>query len=310
MTVSSTAVTPSVTIIADHDTICGGTSVTFSAQPTNGGDVPGYQWKLNGNNVGFDLDSYSTDSLHSGDAVKVEMGSSLGCVTASTVTSNILQVAVQNCDSTLPTLMTRSYPAKEGDGGLTTLNALVTLDKPAQLPVSLHYFTSNGDAMAGLDYVAASGTLTIPAGDSSGTVQIRIIGDLLAESNERFNLNFSNAVNVTLPADPQSRIMIIDDDKGKKNTVSASDQSPLEETSLKIPTSARRNQVWFIPRIGEHANEVLIVNVQGQVVSKFDNYQNQMPLANVSAGLYFYRIKTVDGKNQVKYYSGRLLITE
>ena len=311
MIVSSTPVTPSVTIVADHDSICTGTLVTFYAQPTNGGDVPGYQWKLNGNNVGDDIDTFSTDLLHSGDAVKVEMNSSIGCTTASIVTSNTIQIAVQNCDPTIPVLMIRSYPVKEGNAGLTTLNAEVTLDKPATLPVSVHYATSNDDAIAGLDYLPASGTLTIPVGSSSGVIPLQIVGDLLKENNERFNLNFSNPVNVVLPSDPHSKVMIIDDDKGSgNNTVAATDRIPAEDELLKIPSVAKRNQVWTIPQIGNYKNEVSIMNTQGQTVKRFVNYQNQLPLNNVSAGLYFYRIFMVDGKNQIKYYSGRLLITE
>ncbi len=105
--------------------------------------------------------------------------------------------------------------------------------------------------------------------------------------------------------------MIIDDDKGKiNNTITRKDQPAMEDGSLKIPSVARRNQVWMIPQIGRYENEILIMNVQGQLLSRFVNYQNHTPLANVSAGLYFYRIRILDGHGQVKYYSGRLLITE
>jgi hypothetical protein len=187
----------------------------------------------------------------------------------------------------------------------------VTLDTIATLPVSVHWTTSNGDATAGSDYIAANGTLMIPAGSSSGVIQLKIIGDLLKESNESFWINFSSPVNVTLPADPKSKVMIIDDDKEKGNShVTTTDRIPTEDELLKIPTVAKRNQVWTIPQIGNYKNEVSIMNAQGQTVKRFVNYQNQLPLNNVSAGLYFYRIFMVDGKNQNRYYSGRLLITE
>ena len=47
-----------------------------------------------------------------------------------------------------------------------------------------------------------------------------------------------------------------------------------------------------------------------QVVSSVMNYQNKRPIPNVALGLYFYRIRVVDGEGQVRYYSGRLMITE
>jgi len=216
----------------------------------------------------------------------------------------------ENCIQDLPTLITRAYPVKEGDAGLTTLNIEVSLDKPAQLPVSVKYKTINEDAIAGTDYEFASGTLMIPVGKTSGSLQVKIIGDLLRESNERFKINFSDPANVLLPADPNSRVMIIDDDKGKPNSASPNKEVMTEAATFKIPTVARRNTVWMIPQIGNYENEVLIVNVQGQVVSRFVNYHNQSALGNVSTGLYFYRIRIMENPGQYKYYAGRLLITE
>jgi len=219
----------------------------------------------------------------------------------------------ENCDttSTLPVMTVRMYPVKEGDVGYTMLNVQVTLDKPAPLPVAVHYSTSDEDATARLDYVAASGWLHIPVGSLSATIQFRIIGDLLREKNERFTINYADPVNVTFNGEPRSQVMIIDDDKRKiNNTIAHVDKIAIGEQLLKIPNLAKRNQVWMIPQIGEYENEILIINAQGQPVSRFVNYQNYAPLNNVAAGLYFYQIRTLDGDGQVKYYSGRLLITE
>ncbi len=66
----------------------------------------------------------------------------------------------------------------------------------------------------------------------------------------------------------------------------------------------------MIPGIEVYENEILIMNAQGQLVSRFVNYQNHIALSNVATGLYFYRIRILDGRGQVKHYSGRLLITE
>jgi hypothetical protein len=150
----------------------------------------------------------------------------------------------------------------------------------------------------------------IPAGKTSGSLQVRIIGDLLRESNERFKINFSEPVNVILPADPNSRVMIIDDDKGKSNSASPNKDLMTETVPFKIPTVVKRNTVWMIPQIGNYENEVLILNVQGQIVNKLINYKNQTPVGNVAAGLYFYRIRITERDGQNRYYSGRLLITE
>ncbi|HLP55658.1 MAG TPA: T9SS type A sorting domain-containing protein [Fluviicola sp.] len=93
-------VTPSVLIsVSPGTTICAGTSVTFTASPTNGG-TPSYQWKVNGSNVGTNSATYVTSSLNNGDVVTCEMTSSLSCVTSSTATSNGISMAVNPTVST------------------------------------------------------------------------------------------------------------------------------------------------------------------------------------------------------------------
>jgi hypothetical protein len=83
-------VTPSVSISASPgSTICAGTNVTFTATPTNGG-TPSYQWKLNGNNVGTNSNTYSNNALVNGDQVSVVMTSSLANASPQTATSNII----------------------------------------------------------------------------------------------------------------------------------------------------------------------------------------------------------------------------
>jgi len=66
----------------------------------------------------------------------------------------------------------------------------------------------------------------------------------------------------------------------------------------------------MIPQISNYENEVMILNVQGQVVNRFINYKNQTAVGNVASGLYFYRIQIKETGGQFKYYTGRLLITE
>ena len=58
-----------VAIAASATKICNGTNVTFLTSITNGGVSPAYQWKKNGNNVGTNSNSYSSNSLHNGDIV-------------------------------------------------------------------------------------------------------------------------------------------------------------------------------------------------------------------------------------------------
>ncbi len=97
----------SVTISANPSgAICAGTSVTFTATPTNGGTTPTYQWKLNGGNVGSGTSSYTTSALTNGNTVSVVMSSNATpCLTGSPATSNTITMVVNNLPGT-PTVGT------------------------------------------------------------------------------------------------------------------------------------------------------------------------------------------------------------
>ncbi|MCW5920777.1 MAG: hypothetical protein KIS77_00390 [Saprospiraceae bacterium] len=96
MTVSTT-LTPSVSITANPgNTICSGTSVTFTAIPTNGGATPSYQWKKNGADVGTDADTYTDTGLVDGDQILVVLTSNAPCANPLTATSNTITMTVAN----------------------------------------------------------------------------------------------------------------------------------------------------------------------------------------------------------------------
>ncbi|MEM1060281.1 MAG: cellulose binding domain-containing protein [Verrucomicrobiota bacterium] len=100
----------------------------------------------------------------------------------------------------------------EGTGNGAVAVFTVTLDAPADDPVRIDYATSNGTARAGEDYLAASGTLLIPAGQSSGRISVQVVGDTADELDETAVLNLSNPRNAEL-ADNAAVLTIRDDDE-------------------------------------------------------------------------------------------------
>ena len=75
--------------------------------------------------------------------------------------------------------------------------------------ITVNYATVDGSATAGLDYVAASGQVTIPAYQSMQTFSVTVNGDLLQEAQENFAVQISNPVNATLGT--SSATYLIDD---------------------------------------------------------------------------------------------------
>jgi hypothetical protein len=119
----------------------------------------------------------------------------------------------------------------EGNTGQMPFVFAVSLSSAYDAPVTVDWTTANGSATAGSDYRAASGTLTIPAGQTTGTITILVNGDRLAEANETFYVNLSGATNALIIygystgtiVDDEPRISISDvtryEGNGKKTTL-------------------------------------------------------------------------------------------
>ncbi len=121
----------------------------------------------------------------------------------------------------------------ESDG-----TAVVTVKRGSAInAASVKYATVDGSAIAASDYTTVSGTLNFAVGERSKTIAIPIINDKVAESNENFTLQFSNASGVNLTSQDKAVISIIDDDPGlftKEVVVSGIDRPTFIDW---IPTS-------------------------------------------------------------------------
>ena len=80
----------------------------------------------------------------------------------------------------------------EEDAG-AVLAFAVTLSRAASRALTVDYATSDGSAQAGVDYTAASGTLTFQAGESSRTIEVGVLDDAHDEGEETLTLRLSNA---------------------------------------------------------------------------------------------------------------------
>jgi len=117
--------------------------------------------------------------------------------------------------TTLPPAVTiRDATVTEGNSGTANAAFVVALSAPSGTNVSVDYATSDGTALAGSDYVAGSGTLTIPAGQPIGLIDITVKGDAESEwPRETFHVNLDNPVACAI-ADGTGVGTIADDDVG------------------------------------------------------------------------------------------------
>ena len=91
------AVTPAITLSITNGSqnTCAGTSVTFTANATNGGSTPNYNFKVNNiSKQSGSSNTYTTSALLNNDVVIGELTSNANCATILVVNSNSITVAV------------------------------------------------------------------------------------------------------------------------------------------------------------------------------------------------------------------------
>ena len=108
----------------------------------------------------------------------------------------------------LPTLSIGDAQVVEDAG---SAEFTVTLSAVSASAVTVAYATSDGTATAGNDYTATSETLTIGAGDRTGTISVPVLNDTDDEEDETFTVTLSNPAHATIRG-AAGRGTILDDD--------------------------------------------------------------------------------------------------
>ena len=80
----------------------------------------------------------------------------------------------------------------------STIDFTVSLSRSSTRTITVNYATQNGSATAGQDYTSKSGTLTFAANETSKTVSVSLLSDIIDEGNETFTLRLSSPSNAVL----------------------------------------------------------------------------------------------------------------
>ena len=139
--------------------------------------------------------------------------------------------------ATLPKLSIADVSVIEGDTGERAGVVTVSLSAPSLLPVTGRYATRNRTAVAGSDYLANSGTLTISPGQTTSTFSVIVVGDTLDENDESFEIVLTLPTNATI-SKAIGTVTIPDDDLPPTITVSDSLTQEGNAASLVVSLSS------------------------------------------------------------------------
>lgn len=115
-----------------------------------------------------------------------------------------------NIYGTKPTVSvsaTDANASENGDPGEFT----ITRTGNTKNPLTVNY-SFGGNAIQGVDYTAASGSIVIPTGQSKVTIPITPINDAISEGNEAVVLNLIDSNTYTVGTEGSDRVVIADND--------------------------------------------------------------------------------------------------
>jgi hypothetical protein len=178
----------------------------------------------------------------------------------------------------------------EGDSGSVMMEFAVSRTGDLTVPVIVGYTTADGTAKAGIDYTAETGTVSIPAGATSTTIDIPVTGNLLLQADRTFSVTLTGADGGHTPAGfgvqqpfstgfgPFSVVVADLNNDGKPDLAVANDNSNTVSVLLNT-TAAGATTSSFAPR----QDFATATNPVSVVVGDF-NRDNMPDLAIVEQG--------------------------
>jgi VCBS repeat-containing protein len=101
-------------------------------------------------------------------------------------------------DDSLYQLSVGNASVNEGNSGTTWAVFPVTLNQASPGTITVDFYTSGGDATAGVDYYQTTGTLLLSPGETATTISVPILGDTEAEPDEVFFVVLANPTGAAL----------------------------------------------------------------------------------------------------------------
>jgi Calx-beta domain/Domain of unknown function (DUF4114) len=159
-------------------------------------------------------------------------GGSLGIVDPTTLAN-----AITITDNDLPPVIKISdVTVLEGKTGTTNATFTVTLSNPSSRITTVDYATADDTALAGSDYTKIdTTTLSFAPGETSKTITVEIVGDLVDEIDKTFKVNLTNPTNATLGTEKVATGAILNDDTPITLTIGDADAAETKADETKNP---------------------------------------------------------------------------
>ena len=106
----------------------------------------------------------------------------------------VVTVIDNDSRSRAPVAAVGDVAVDEGDG---VARFVITLDQAATAPVTVSYRTLDGTAVSGSDYTGRTGSVTFAAGETAKAVDVAILNDATAETEEGFTFKLTGIAGVT-----------------------------------------------------------------------------------------------------------------
>ena len=136
--------------------------------------------------------------------------------------------------------------SSSGAESVSSAGLTVDLSAASGKDVTINYVVTGTATGSGTDYTLANGTLTISAGETSGTINISsIIDDLIDEADETVIVTLSNPTNAVLGTENVHTYIINDNDSAPVidfNAISSSRTESVSSTDLTVDLSAVSGQ--------------------------------------------------------------------
>lgn len=216
------------------------TTINVTVAPSDGGAIPYGMVRFTEGTTIFG--SVQLDSTGNASLTLDDLGHGEHEVTATYIGSDRFGAASATVAFTIgdQTPRVTSVIADEGNDGRTAIELKVTLSAPASEAVSFGYATTDGGAIAGEDYAAATGVVAFAQGQSEQHIRLELLGDRRPEPNEQFVVRFSAGRGTAPPADAQ--VTIRDDDPAfatARDLVYATVEGEPLTLDLRVPLEGR-----------------------------------------------------------------------